>query len=313
MTEPLGNVFCKGCVILGSGCLRCGRCAVGLAKQQASAVATLKRLGYTDRGGEQWAPPIGNAPDFNLLDAANAQIAELQSQLSAIGAGGVESLRKREQAEPVTWTPGPNEFKDWCSQWFGPDSDDSYLAKAVFNIPPMAQKFDRAALQAAPPAPAAATLPEGWTVCRIEHEPGYPEDVAFGPQIMMDRLKKWLDRHFAALAAAPAQAVAVPSDHQCKLLAEALGECIMAAGIVRKDIDGLSGPQLLMFAEDLKRHLAAPAQEDAALQQYEAFFDQVFAQACSNGLFDAWGKRVDCTRLNEAHQLACDAKKGGAA
>lgn len=127
-----------------------------------------------------------------------------EAQLSAIGEGGVESLRKREQAEPVTWTPGPNEFKDWCSQWFGPDSDDSYLAKAVFNIPPMAQKFDRAALQAAPPAP--STLPEGWTACRIEYETGYPEDVAFGPQIMMDRLKKWLDRHFATLAAATAKA-----------------------------------------------------------------------------------------------------------
>lgn len=62
-----------------------------------SAVATLVGLGYTDRGGEQWAPPIGKAPDFNLLDAANAQISELQFQLSAIGAGGVEKLRKREQ------------------------------------------------------------------------------------------------------------------------------------------------------------------------------------------------------------------------
>lgn len=47
------------------------------------------------------------------------------------------------QAEPVAWTAGPNEFKDWCSQYFGPDSDDSHLAEAVFNLPPMAQKFKR--------------------------------------------------------------------------------------------------------------------------------------------------------------------------
>ena len=45
------------------------------------------------------------------------------------------------EQEPVAWTPGPNLFKDWCSQYFGPDSDDDYLAKAVFNLPPMAQRF----------------------------------------------------------------------------------------------------------------------------------------------------------------------------
>lgn len=32
---------------------------------------------------------------------------------------------------PTGWTFGPNVFKDWCSQWFGPDSDDEYLIKAV--------------------------------------------------------------------------------------------------------------------------------------------------------------------------------------
>lgn len=43
-------------------------------------------------------------------------------------------------------------------------------------------------------------LPPGWVPLTIEHEPGHPEEVAFGPQRMMDRLKKWLDKHFAALA-----------------------------------------------------------------------------------------------------------------
>jgi Lar family restriction alleviation protein len=49
----------------------------------------------------------------------------------------------------------------------------------------------------------AQAVPDGWVPLRIEFEPGYPEDIAFGPQIMMDRLKKWLDAHFAMLAAAP--------------------------------------------------------------------------------------------------------------
>jgi hypothetical protein len=55
-----------------------------------------------------------------------------------------------------------------------------------------------------PAQPAPIAMPAGWVALRIEHEPGYPEDVAFGPQIMMDRLKKWLDKHFANLRAQPA-------------------------------------------------------------------------------------------------------------
>ena len=45
--------------------------------------------------------------------------------------------------------------------------------------------------------------------------------------------------------------------HQTKLLAQALGDCILASGIVRSDLDMMSGPQLLMFAEDLKEQLLA--------------------------------------------------------
>ena len=51
----------------------------------------------------------------------------------------------------------------------------------------------------AAPAPVAQlTMPEGWVPLTITWETGYPEDVAYGPQRMMDRLKKWLDKHFAA-------------------------------------------------------------------------------------------------------------------
>lgn len=39
--------------------------------------------------------------------------------------------------------------------------------------------------------------------------------------------------------------------HQNQLLADSLAKIIMASGIVRKDIDGFTGPQLLLFAEDV--------------------------------------------------------------
>jgi hypothetical protein len=53
--------------------------------------------------------------------------------------------------QPVVWTPGPNLFKDWCSQYFGPDADDAYIADAIFNLPSMAQRF--ATTPPAQPAP----------------------------------------------------------------------------------------------------------------------------------------------------------------
>lgn len=47
----------------------------------------------------------------------------------------------------------------------------------------------------------------------------------------------------------------------------------------------------------------------AALQKYEEAFHLMFGQCCSNGIFDAWGKKVNCTTLNEAHYLAGKAIK----
>lgn len=65
------------------------------------------------------------------------------------------------------------------------------------------------------------------------------------------------------------QAVLGQKDHEIKLLANALGECIEAAGITRPSA-GLTGPELLMFADDLKRHLA----ESAALANESAASDR---------------------------------------
>jgi hypothetical protein len=66
----------------------------------------------------------------------------------------------------------------------------------------------------------------------------------------------------AAPKAAPVELSADSLRHQNKLLAETLGACILASGIVRKDIDGFTGPELLHFGEDLRSMLeVAPKQE----------------------------------------------------
>lgn len=50
-----------------------------------------------------------------------------------------------------------------------------------------------------------------------------------------------------------------------KLLASAIGSCLIASGIVRSNIDGFSGPQLLLFANDLKAQLEAAQAQRAPL------------------------------------------------
>lgn len=52
--------------------------------------------------------------------------------------------------------------------------------------------------------------------------------------------------------------------NQRDLLAEVLGKCIIASGIVHSSIDGLSGPQLLMFGADLEDMLASQRQKICA-------------------------------------------------
>lgn len=47
----------------------------------------------------------------------------------------------------------------------------------------------------------------------------------------------------------------------------------------------------------------------AALQQYEAAFESLFSQCCSNPIKNAWGKEVDVSQLNLAHEAARQALK----
>lgn len=71
---------------------------------------------------------------------------------------------------------------------------DAVLRVAVLEQQVAALEAEKARQQA---------VPSGWVPLLIEYDPGYPEEVAFGPQRMMDRLKLWLDKYFAMLAAAP--------------------------------------------------------------------------------------------------------------
>ncbi len=67
-----------------------------------------------------------------------------------------------------------------------------------------------AKLAAAPQAVQPA-VPDGWVPCVITYEGQHPEEIAYGPQAMMDRLKKWLDRYFEMRTAPAHPAEGVPA------------------------------------------------------------------------------------------------------
>lgn len=159
-----------------------------------AAVLTLASLGYTYDGGEQWKPPVGNPPAFDLIDSlrdsiaelerANAakhyRIVELEAQLEAVGAGSVEPLRKREQdavfspmwLAPIDGTPvllymptttdnfavgrWHGNFNSIDGSW-GDDEGNFYVHEpaAWMNLKVLAEVASGARhLQAAPPAQA---------------------------------------------------------------------------------------------------------------------------------------------------------------
>lgn len=45
------------------------------------------------------------------------------------------------------------------------------------------------------------------------------------------------------------------------------------------------------------------------LKEYHEVFSDLFGHCCSNGIFNAWGKSFDCTKLNEVNRKIGDALK----
>ncbi|WPM82760.1 hypothetical protein R5W60_16600 [Brucella pseudintermedia] len=87
---------------------------------------------------------------------------------------------------------------------------------------------------------------------------------------------------------------ALQGERHIKLLAEALGKCLVAAGIVRSDA-ALTGPELLMFAEDLERALSSPDHNADAGKLVEGDGWLPFVTAPQDGtVIEAWHKVHKC-------------------
>lgn len=205
-----------------------GRGHLGTTDQKAAAaVATLERLGYTHTGGELWRGPLGKVPNFDMVDHWRAKADELSAQVEAltkyirpvylVATGevhdGQETYTRHDAPVPmadqeVLFTRPPNpltrpavptemagifrEALAWGRVW-GP-----LLAGNLWDDmrEEMVSEFARRALSS-PKHQEQANLPDGWVPCTLTFDRGYPEDVAYGPQRMMERLQKWLGKHFA--------------------------------------------------------------------------------------------------------------------
>lgn len=52
---------------------------------------------------------------------------------------------------------------------------------------------------------------------------------------------------------------------------------------------------------DALNHESTRSELLKALKMHKEVFDELFGHCCSNGVFNAWGKPFDCTKLNEAN------------
>jgi hypothetical protein len=55
---------------------------LGAAGAAVAAIETLNAKGYTYHGAAQWKPPLGNKPDFDLIDSLRADRDRLREGLT---------------------------------------------------------------------------------------------------------------------------------------------------------------------------------------------------------------------------------------
>ncbi|QXW17465.1 hypothetical protein KXJ72_11500 [Comamonas aquatica] len=193
----------------------------------------------------------------------NNACTELESQLEAIGAGGVEPLRK----------------------------------------------------PAAAPQAVQAAVPDGWVPCVITYEGQHPEEIAYGPQVMMNRLKKWLDRYFEMRAAPAHPAEGVPA--QAAQPSDALIEAVDAWFAENTGLGGCSDKDVAELAAIFATQPAAQGLDALDAARYRWLRERDLETVHKGGVFAGMTPEnyvingVDLDAGIDA-ALAAQAKQGGA-
>ncbi len=154
---------------------------------------------------------------------------------------GTEASRSPENSEPAPTAQAAPAAGAWIERWHGSGGKDGYEGWSIVNqegrglVAYLGRNVESGAVteivmahnatlasptaQVAQVAPAGTTLPEGWVSLTITHEGQHTEEIAYGPQRMMDRLGKWLCKYFAKTAA-PAQMPDLQPLHNLLYLAQ---------------------------------------------------------------------------------------------
>ncbi|WP_247842552.1 hypothetical protein [Pseudomonas sp. MWU12-3103b] len=119
----------------------------------AAALRTLIGMGYSYNGGQLWKPPLGKAPDFNLVGGLRTRIADLES-------GRSEPVLI--QAVAVTRDDDDEGLRlEWLLE--GGISELEFAGQVLFAMPEANDLCDEngsAEIYTAPPAPVAVVLNE---------------------------------------------------------------------------------------------------------------------------------------------------------
>jgi len=133
-----------------------------VTSETVAAVCTLGQLGYAYHGGEQWKPPLGKAPDFGLVNTLRDRISELQAELEAVGAGGVQALSAG-PAVPEGWRDLIRRIQE-AAEEFGLDAavQTGERRRTSTQMRVLLEETHRAMLAASPTPPADQPAQPGW-------------------------------------------------------------------------------------------------------------------------------------------------------
>lgn len=148
-----------------------------------------------------------------------------------------------------------------------------------------------------PAKPVSSSLPSGWVPLTITYEGQYPEEVAYGPQVMMDRLGKWLGRYFEWRLKAPAQPAPVVPDVQREIAAalalfpaDLPGQTFRVGGYnngqaleADNDTQFFSKKRVIALLEKLRGHLTAATTPTPPAQAAKSAFTKALEIRTAQG------------------------------
>ena len=144
---PIGNVFCRGAIALGSGCMRCGRCAVQLAEK----VKQLEAAALASAPAAEPVSPMAKMAQA-LRDKAAAEKASFDARVQSGEWGPAPEARTEADCQPQHVAQVEGDAAVRTLRWNKNVGAFEY---------PVGTKLYAASAPAQPAQPAAGVMPDG--------------------------------------------------------------------------------------------------------------------------------------------------------